>query len=446
MRPNLIVFIAFFVLAQPCLRAQRTTVVNHFQGDTTGRGLSGFRLAGTEEHRVVINYYQPAPPDEMQRLSQVIGAALNFYIDQSIEVKEDKITWRKSSGNVVRDMNEIVRSAVKYYNFRELESFSGFSGQVVKKVKELDGMQVITAESDLASPGTTALKQQQYFFVQKNLNELKLLANLEVGNYGNSNLLVYVGSESSLITGSAHDSLLQSLLYTPGTTLRPVYSDSSQKLLAELGTEDRSFLVPGENESPPDAFTDKIVTMLEKNSAKLDAMQQQIDALRAEQVRQWQIQQETRNDQMQAQINDLRNMVKDLILMNSGGALTSSGNEILIDSPGSEGGVYNIPSSVSVYFASGSVQLNANSVFTLNEVVDILARNRSLKLMISGYADKAGNPLTNLALSQQRASVVKAFLRKSGFTEDRFITRYLGDSNSEAPEASDRKVTLEFIR
>jgi len=49
-------------------------------------------------------------------------------------------------------------------------------------------------------------------------------------------------------------------------------------------------------------------------------------------------------------------------------------------------------------------------------------------------------------LSQERAASVKRFLKSSGLSEDRFVTRYLGDSNSNAQSANDRKVVVEFIR
>jgi outer membrane protein OmpA-like peptidoglycan-associated protein len=447
MRHNLSLTIAILVLSGAALHAQQTTIVNHFQGDTTGRGVGAFRLSGISEHRVVINYYEPAPDGEVERLSQLIGSALNFYIDQSAEVKNGKLRLLKSKKEMMRDMNEIVRNAVKYYEYREIAAFKGFSDAVGKRIDQLGALDF--EKSDYAAQVTTpeSRKQLEFFYFQKHLNDLKLQANIEVGNYGNENLLVFSSTESTMVDEATRDSLLQSLQVDPEAPLAPIFTERGYAELSLLGMEDNSSLTPGTiSASPPDDFAAKVIDMLERNNSKLDAMQAQIDQLREEQMRQWQQMQEARNDQMQAQINDLRNMVMDLIRMNTGNAITSSGNELVTGPSDGSGTVYNIPSAVNLYFQKGSSKLSPGEVLALNEVVDILARNPGLQLIITGYADKTGDPVSNLLLSQERAASVKRFLKSSGLNDDRFVTRYLGDSNSNAQSANDRKVVVEFIR
>ncbi|MFO0362619.1 MAG: OmpA family protein [Flavobacteriales bacterium] len=449
MRYNLSLSIAILVLSGAALHAQQTTIVNHFQGDTTGRGVGAFRLSGISEHRVVINYYEPAPDREVERLSQLTGSALNFYIDQSAEVKNGKLRLLKSKKEMLRDMNEIVRNAVKYYDYREIAAFKGFSDAVGKRIDQLGALDF--EKSEYADQVTTpdSRKQLEFFYFQKHLNDLKLQANIEVGNYGNENLLVFSSTESTLVDDATRDSLLKSLQADPDAPLAPIFSERGYAELSLLGMEDNSTLTPGAaNASPPDDFAAKVIDMLERNNSKLDAMQAQIDRLREEQMRQWQQMQEARNDQMQAQINDLRNMVMDLIRMNTGNAITSSGNELATGPSEGRGTVtvYNIPSAVNLYFQKGSSKLSPGEVLALNEVVDILARNPGLQLIITGYADKTGDPVNNLLLSQERAVSVKRFLKSSGLSEDRFVTRYLGDSNSNEQSAGDRKVVVEFIR
>jgi outer membrane protein OmpA-like peptidoglycan-associated protein len=447
MRYNLTLTIAILVLSGAALHAQQTTIVNHFQGDTTGRGVGKFRLSGISEHRVVINYYEPAPDGEVERLSQLIGSALNFYIDQSAEVKGGKLRLLKSKKEMLRDMNEIVRNAVKYYDYREIAAFKGFSDAVAKRIDQLGELDF--EKSEYAAQVTTpeSRKQLEFFYFQKHLNDLKLQANIEVGNYGNENLLVFSSTESTMVDEATRDSLLKSMQSDPDAPLAPIFTERGYAELSLLGMEDNSTLTPAAVvASPPDDFSAKVIEMLERNNSKLDAMQAQIDQLREEQMKQWQQMQEARNDQMQAQINDLRNMVMDLIRMNTGNAITSSGNELVTGPSEGSGTVYNIPSAVNLYFQKGSSKLSPGEVLALNEVVDILARNPGLQLIITGYADKTGDPVSNLLLSQERAASVKRFLKSSGLSEDRFVTRYLGDSNSNAQSASDRKVVVEFIR
>lgn len=429
------------------LSAQPVTVVNHFRTDTTGRGLQGMQLVGSEEHRVVINYYEPAPEQEIDRLGQVLGSALIFYIDQSVSVRNGKIELRKSRKDMVRDMNDIVKQAVKHYRFKEVESFKGFSEEVSRKIDELSKLDFNSSDAaKKPQPGTTRA-QQEFFFVQNHLNELKRKVNAEVGNFGRTNLMVWSSSETALVDDATRDSLLRSLYFDQEKTLRPFFYENGMAELSLFNVKDQSSLELGAkpDAKPADEFTSRVLAMLERNESKLDAMQAQIDQLRADQLRQWQQMQESRNEQMQAQINDLRGMVVDLMRMTTAGVATSD-REILISSPNSGSTVFNIPSQINLYFSKGSTQLSANSVFALNEVIDILARNPGLQLMITGSADKSGDPVRNLMLSQERASAVKKFLRKSGLGEDRFITKYLGDSNSDMESAGDRKVVLEFIR
>lgn len=136
-------------------------------------------------------------------------------------------------------------------------------------------------------------------------------------------------------------------------------------------------------------------------------------------------------------------MIVELVKMN-GGALASTGNDFMLENGSSE--VTNLPESISVFFEKGSTVLNTNAQLSLNEIVEIMAVNPRIKMVITGYADKTGNEKTNLALSQQRAKKVKQVFLESGLDESRFITRYLGDSGSATVNPEDRKVVLTFVK
>jgi len=89
--------------------------------------------------------------------------------------------------------------------------------------------------------------------------------------------------------------------------------------------------------------------------------------------------------------------------------------------------------------------LNTSSQLMLTEVIDILARNSRMKVLLTGCADQSGDADRNLELSKKRAGTVKSFLAKSGLKEDRFVVKYYGASRSQAENASDRKVSIEFL-
>jgi outer membrane protein OmpA-like peptidoglycan-associated protein len=84
-------------------------------------------------------------------------------------------------------------------------------------------------------------------------------------------------------------------------------------------------------------------------------------------------------------------------------------------------------------------------LLSLNEIVDLLARNPQLNIIITGYADSSGDEMKNLLLSQERSRAVKKFLSQSGLEESRFITKFLGEKDAIESNQLDRRVSLEFV-
>ncbi len=239
---------------------------------------------------------------------------------------------------------------------------------------------------------------------------------------------------------------MKDLEYKSDAFLKPhniQLNDASMKLLS---VEDRSSL--GEDsttEIGSTEFEKAILQLLQTNTAQLSMMQIQIDELKSTQIAMLEQRQNERNQELQMQIDDLRTMVVELARLNSEDALASNGDTYSPEIGGADEEI-NLPESISIPFEKGSVKLSTGSKLALNEVVDILARNPGLKLMITGMADKSGNAMDNLVISQERASEVRKFMRASGLAESRFVMKYYGDSKSEGEAASDRKVLLEFIR
>ena len=65
----------------------------------------------------------------------------------------------------------------------------------------------------------------------------------------------------------------------------------------------------------------------------------------------------------------------------------------------------------------------------LDDYIQWLKENPSVKLSITGYADvQTGRPRYNMALSQRRTAAVKAYLLDRGVGEDRIDSDYKGDT------------------
>jgi len=438
--------IGFLLLSHSALlQAQKTTVVHHYPVDTTGLSEGKIIPARTEEHRIVINYYDHADRVHLDQFQQLISSYLSLYIERCAYIDQGDVKLSDSKKETMRKLNGIVKGALEFYAYESLKDFKGFSPMVEQKLQAIAMLDFSKIEFSSGKDDEAAEQRMRLNYLDKELSDLKLLVNMEVGIYGTENLMVVKGSEEIMIDHGAHQQLLDQYLGGEKMTpLEPIRVELERGQLATIDMTDQSRLQPEESNAAY-AANERILQLLESNNAKLDGMQQQIDVLRSEQLKLWQQQQDEKNLTMQKQIDDLREMVFALVKMNSGDAI-ADGSNTLLPPDNRNASIANVPGSMNVYFAKGSTKLDAGSVLSLNEVVDILGRTPQLKLMVTGFADKSGDPARNLVLSQQRAGAVKEFLVDSGLDADRFITKYYGDRDSQQESSNDRRVMVEFVR
>lgn len=438
------------ILCGKYLQAQGTTIINHFPSDTTGKG-SALTPTKTTEHRIVINYYEPANSQQLDQFQDLVSSYLGLYIERCAELNEGDVRLKKSKKETLRDMNNVVKGALEFYEYEKLKDFKSFSNLVLNKLASIEALDFSKTDFTSGAADQEAKLRMQKFYLQKELSDLKLLANMEVGIYGDDNLMVITSSDETVIDDAAKARLLNDYTsYDPKRPLEPIKVKLSDESMALINFQDPTSLSETQNESAEKRGIDKdfaaqVLQLLEANNSKLDGMQKQIDDLRSEQLKMWQQNQDDKNLVMQKQIDDLREMVFALVKMNSGQDVADAGNSMV--KPGNnEGTVTNLPGSMNIYFAKGSTALDAGAKLSLNEIVDILARSSSLKLIVTGYADKTGDTARNLLLSQQRANEVKRFLAASGLPTERFITKYFGDRDSRMENGEDRKVMIEFVK
>jgi outer membrane protein OmpA-like peptidoglycan-associated protein len=74
-----------------------------------------------------------------------------------------------------------------------------------------------------------------------------------------------------------------------------------------------------------------------------------------------------------------------------------------------------------------------------------LQLNNNLRAIITGFADRTGNPEFNAWISQQRAEAVKEYLIKQGISSDRLMMNFLGDAESQFANPADRKVEVVYV-
>ncbi len=104
-----------------------------------------------------------------------------------------------------------------------------------------------------------------------------------------------------------------------------------------------------------------------------------------------------------------------------------------------------------IFFETNKYNLKDKSFIELNKVVQLLTKNPSIKLEISGHTDNIGNDSTNLTLSQNRAKAVYNYLIEKGIVKSRLIHKGMGeknpiaDNNTEAGRSKNRRIEIKVL-
>jgi outer membrane protein OmpA-like peptidoglycan-associated protein len=394
--------------------------VNHFLGDSAKADGMRYVLRSTERHTVVINYYEPAGNDDQSRMQELISDAINFYIDRAVLVTGDKLSLIKPSDLMHRELGQIVRDAVQYYNYKEIADFKGFSSDIKRKLQSIDGMSLNSPDWSPELKGNK-LADARFFLVQNILNDLRADLKDEIGIFTDSNLMVQIGSSETELAKHQDRLLNEVRNMKKDDLLAPIEIEFSNATLNLLASEDE-FVLPTCTQKTPDDFADKILAMLEQNSAKIDAIRNEVEEIKRQPV--------SYDPSFQSQIDELKGMLNELI----------NGNR-----PASGAYVSNLPDGFDVRFNTGSTALSIDAKMQLNELVEIMAVNPQMRIILTGFADTSGSRDLNLKLSKDRANAVRKYLISSGIEQFRILINYFGEERAAGANAAERRVEVEFL-
>lgn len=423
------------------LRAQEVTVVNHF-GDTTGVNRDdSFVLSDVRTRTMVVNYYEPATAGQTNRAEQLIIGSLGLYVDHMIVLEGDKTVLKKNRKKMMADFDQIVHDALKYYEMKGSEKFKGFSARIDARLRQTENTEWKKTEFNDRKATENQRQKLLTAMLQKERSELKAMLAAETKNYAEDHLMALSGTAVKTINQAAAEAILKEIdSFSKNDPLAPAQLDFKNARVTLLASED-AFLLP--NEAPKQApadFETRVLALLERNNDRLDFLQQEIFTMKLETERDKIKMQNTRADDLQKQIDDLRALITGLAT----GTLTENGNNT---SPATgHSTVTGVPASVVLVFDRGSTELTVSGQLMLNEIIDILARNPGRQIVVSGHADRTGDEALNLKLSRLRAERVKSYIAKSGISKERVILNFFGDNRSVGESPEDRKVVIEFVQ
>ena len=106
---------------------------------------------------------------------------------------------------------------------------------------------------------------------------------------------------------------------------------------------------------------------------------------------------------------------------------------------------------LSIHFGSNKSTVREEDEQTLNQLVDTLSKNQTMRIEIAAHTDSDGADDFNQLLSQKRASSVKNYLISKGIAEMRMTAKGYGekqpiaDNSTEKGKAENRRTEIRVI-
>ena len=123
---------------------------------------------------------------EKVALTEIIHRSLSNYLDATIEAGSKNFTLLKAPGQIVQDMNSIVKRSLFYYQNTQQRGFEGFSDIITLKVQQIGKIKLSDAEYNVRKPGQDTVLQEtdiKALYAKQVSSELQQAVFTEVDNY-----------------------------------------------------------------------------------------------------------------------------------------------------------------------------------------------------------------------------------------------------------------------
>lgn len=418
---------------------QETAIINQYSDD----GLSkNYQLRESSQYTFVVNYYAPEVSPENQA-AELLSNALNLYIDKSYIISENELNFTDEPSLMMSEMSSLVNQGLGL--FQITIAFNGFSDKVYTKLKKLSALNWSSVEYELLGDSPAEREEMLRYFVNVEFLDLKSVCKDEVAAFLKNEKVLSIpdawankmlpNNEIEEISTYQTDRFIAPLEYTLDEPVSAMDFDMEISLPKSFVTEYNKAVKKKnkKKKGKKDQFSEDVLALLQQNSDQLISIQQDLADFKKENIirdRELKSESNTQVKVLQEQIDDL----KEYIYSDNRDPKTLSVYEKT-----------SVSDKMVVLFDKNSAALGNRNKLELNKVFDVLLKNPSTKIMITGFADKTGDPDYNAYLSQKRATEVKSYLYKKGIANKRMLLNFLGDITSISENPEDRRVEIEFI-
>lgn len=416
------------------MQGQEITVINRFNGPEEKLAPESYVLKSVTEHTYIINEYELSNTGQRSRLDAMITYGLRSYIDNQYHVFDGRVEAIDGPDMFLKSSSDVVKNAIWIHDLSFGEKFPGFSDYIAAKadkIKKLDGYRILKGGLDMDPAHGNEIGLYTF---QRMVYDLKKSAEMEVALFlntylPNSDKPGYDETDYPFLQqkdfdlNPAHKNMGELIALQPDSDLFDNGKDKKKTKKDKKNKKNQDDLAP---------FTAKVVELLEQNNKilghyndRFENLQDQIDALRESKPE--------NNSSIRDEIAELRNMIKDLADGKTIRESDGTSTKMLVDKD------------LTILFEKNAHELSLSQKAQLNTVRTELLRNTSYTALITGYADKTGNPELNAWISKKRAVAVRSYLQSKGIPSERLIVNFLGDVQSDSPNPADRKVTISYL-
>lgn len=373
----------------------------------------------------------PAEDGELA-LNDLLTTALGVYLDAHVKFRKQGVEADLPPQVMIDEMAAMTRAAVARY--ADADAFHSFSAATTAQLDRLTRIDWSQASFGIDGGNDQDKYLAIYFFVRTQRDELERQIKADLSTLSG---VLAIGPEKGW-AGTR-----ERIASTCGT----VFDDDNFLCALDLAVSDSMMSDPQLSRSMLEALNARVLAEAGSKDAdvqtpmkvrkrdrwlkvELDQINERID--RIDQRKElWAVR--DRLDDIEGRLTDLQLQVDD----------------IREDKKDSDNPLANLSfltgNNIKIRFARNSAALDAEYRVVLNEVFEQLARNPREGVLITGFTDRSGDPLVNLALSEQRAKAVRNYLMERGIAPERLMVNYYGDSRSMGRDPNERRVEIEWL-